>query len=253
MYLSLHNRSCYSFELALTRPDQLADFAARHGMSAIALTDRDGLYGAVGFQQACERAGVKPIFGLELALAEGVEVTLLARALKGYANLCRLASLRHLGEAAVSVRQVCEHAGDVVCLIGEMRNVECRMRNVECGMRSPVCNEENDFQHSAFSIQHSALILFDAFSERLYVELAIHRVEDVGPAGHFPDQLIGGGAAADLFPVDKPGNMIHHCIGNGSEHNSVGKVTRPDKPVRFVRIDDPDPCSGRGEGRGRIG
>ncbi|MCC7291028.1 MAG: DNA polymerase III subunit alpha [Phycisphaerales bacterium] len=175
MYLSLHNRSCYSFELALTRPDQLADFAARHGMSAIALTDRDGLYGAVGFQQACERAGVKPIFGLELALAEGVEVTLLARTLKGYANLCRLASLRHLGEAAVSVRQVSEHAGDVVCLVGGMKNAECRMQNAECGVRW-------DKQHSAFGIQHSASALHKAFEERLYIELAIHRVEDVTEA-----------------------------------------------------------------------
>ncbi len=158
MYLSLHNRSCYSFELALTRPDQLADFAARHGMSAIALTDRDGLYGAVGFQQACERAGVKPIFGLELTLAEGVEVTLLAQTRKGYANLCRLASLRHLGEAAVSVRQVCEHAGDVVGLVGT-------------NGKWPIANSE-----------WRANELREAFANRIYMELAIHRVEDVAEA-----------------------------------------------------------------------
>ena len=68
-FIHLHNRSAYSFGSALTRPRELAEFAAAHGMSAIALTDLHGLYAAVQFQQACERVGVKPIFGAELCIA----------------------------------------------------------------------------------------------------------------------------------------------------------------------------------------
>jgi DNA polymerase III subunit alpha len=53
VYISLHNRSAFSFGSALTLPQHLAAFAERYGMPAIALTDRAGLYGAVPFQQAC--------------------------------------------------------------------------------------------------------------------------------------------------------------------------------------------------------
>ena len=68
MFVSLHNRSSYSFGSSLTRPEQLATFAAQHGTPAIALTDLNGLYAAVEFQKACQRAGLKPIFGAELVL-----------------------------------------------------------------------------------------------------------------------------------------------------------------------------------------
>ena len=53
MYIALHNRSAYSFGSALTMPEQLVAFAAEHRMPAIALTNLNGLYAAVSFQQAC--------------------------------------------------------------------------------------------------------------------------------------------------------------------------------------------------------
>ncbi len=69
MYVSLCNRSAYSFGSALTTPRQLVEFAAAHGMPAVALTDLNGLYAAVQFQQGCHAAGIKPIFGAELRVA----------------------------------------------------------------------------------------------------------------------------------------------------------------------------------------
>ncbi len=70
MYVSLHNRSSYSFGSSVIPPAQLAAFAEFHGMPAVALTDLNGLYAAVPFQQACQKAGVKPIFGTELVVVD---------------------------------------------------------------------------------------------------------------------------------------------------------------------------------------
>ena len=61
-------RSCYSLRDGAIRPRELAAAAAAAGMSHVALTDRDGLYGAVRFAQACEKEGVTPVFGTDLAL-----------------------------------------------------------------------------------------------------------------------------------------------------------------------------------------
>ncbi len=109
MYVSLHNRSAYSFCSALTTVEQLVAFAAAYRMPAVALTDLDGLYGAIEFLKLCNDADVKPIIGVELTLADGLSITLLARDMDGYGNLCRLVSLRHLGEKPLRVEDLPAH------------------------------------------------------------------------------------------------------------------------------------------------
>src|SRR3982074_3181111 len=68
--------------------------AAQLGYKALAITDHDGLHGAMEFAQACAAAGVQPITGVELTLASG-HLTVLAEHERGYANLCRLIALAH--------------------------------------------------------------------------------------------------------------------------------------------------------------
>src|SRR4051794_40672424 len=78
-------------------PADLVTRAAEHGMSALALTDRDGLYGAVKFALACRSAGVRPIFGVDLAVAPALDVTVppaLATPLGGEASGARPPRLR---------------------------------------------------------------------------------------------------------------------------------------------------------------
>jgi error-prone DNA polymerase len=62
-------RSCFSMRDGAIRPRELAAAAAAAGMTHVALTDRDGLYGAVRFAQAAAAEGVVPVFGTDLALA----------------------------------------------------------------------------------------------------------------------------------------------------------------------------------------
>jgi error-prone DNA polymerase len=137
-FVHLHVASGYSLRHGASHPAALVERAAEHGMDALALTDRDGAYGVVKFAQACEGAGIRPIFGVDLAVQPAVptqavarrtparggafretdalpRITLLARDGRGWAALCRLISATHLagerGAPVTSLELVAEHAG----------------------------------------------------------------------------------------------------------------------------------------------
>ncbi|MFE4454740.1 DNA polymerase III subunit alpha [Streptomyces sp. NPDC056796] len=68
-FTHLHTASGFSLRYGASHPEQLAERAAERGMDALALTDRDSLAGAVRFARACEKAGIRPLLGAELAVA----------------------------------------------------------------------------------------------------------------------------------------------------------------------------------------
>ena len=67
-FVHLHVASGYSLRHGASHPAALVQRAADHGMDTVALTDRDGVYGAVKFVTACMRLGVRPILGADLAV-----------------------------------------------------------------------------------------------------------------------------------------------------------------------------------------
>src|SRR3954447_21273051 len=86
-------------------PKTIAERAAKLGFPAVALTDRNGLYGAMPFSEACIGKGVQPIIGATLGVARPLDIggeasidwlVLLAKDEQGYANLCKLVSSAHL-------------------------------------------------------------------------------------------------------------------------------------------------------------
>src|SRR3954471_13409210 len=68
MYVELHSSSAFSFLQGASLPEILIDRAADLGYPALALLDRDGVYGAPRFHKAALAAGIKPIIGAELTL-----------------------------------------------------------------------------------------------------------------------------------------------------------------------------------------
>ncbi|MFQ5675920.1 MAG: DNA polymerase III subunit alpha, partial [bacterium] len=66
------------------------------GMSALALTDHNGLYGTVEFYQICQEMGIKAIIGAQVSLMDGSSLVLLAKNTRGYQNLCRLITVAHV-------------------------------------------------------------------------------------------------------------------------------------------------------------
>ena len=91
-YAELHAWSNCSFLQGGSHPEELVERAAELGLTALALTDRDGLYGAVRFSAHARRRGVAAIIGSELTFEDGARIVLLVEDERGYANLCRLIS-----------------------------------------------------------------------------------------------------------------------------------------------------------------
>ncbi|HET9657236.1 MAG TPA: PHP domain-containing protein, partial [Kineosporiaceae bacterium] len=70
-FTHLHVASGYALRYGASTPAALVAAAQEHGMGALALTDRDGLYGAVKFVRACTAAKLAPILGADLAVEPG--------------------------------------------------------------------------------------------------------------------------------------------------------------------------------------
>jgi error-prone DNA polymerase len=99
-FVHLQVRSQYSLMRGVSRLEDLCLETRRRGMTALALTDIDGLYGAVRFWEIARAAGLQPILGAELTAAganrqAGERATLLAADRSGYTSLCRLLTRRH--------------------------------------------------------------------------------------------------------------------------------------------------------------
>jgi len=104
MYAELHCHSAYSFLDGASPPDELLAEAHRLGYPAVALTDRNGIYGSLAFAHAAQPLGMQAITGAEVTLSDGSHVVLLAETAQGYTNLCRLLTETHLGAERLDPR-----------------------------------------------------------------------------------------------------------------------------------------------------
>lgn len=146
-FTHLHVASGFSARYGASHPQDLVRRAAGLGMGVLALTDRDTAAGAVRHAKACRDAGIRPLFGVDLAVAAHgtatrpprrprtpvrggahvaeprLRVTLLARSATGWAQICRLISAAHArpvdGFPAASREALRECLGkDVMVLLG---------------------------------------------------------------------------------------------------------------------------------------
>ncbi|MBL9154612.1 MAG: error-prone DNA polymerase [Verrucomicrobiales bacterium] len=106
-YVELHARSAFSFHRGASHPETLARRAAELGCPALALTDRDGLYGSARAHHAAQEAGggFRALVGAEITLDDELALPVLVRTRTGYQSLCQLlthAKLRGLDPADVT-------------------------------------------------------------------------------------------------------------------------------------------------------
>jgi error-prone DNA polymerase len=95
-YIELHACSAFSFLRGGSFPEHLAERAAELEMPALALLDRNGVYGAQRFSVAAREQNVRPIVGSELTLEDGSVLPVLVKDRPGYKNLCELLTQAHL-------------------------------------------------------------------------------------------------------------------------------------------------------------
>jgi error-prone DNA polymerase len=152
VYIELHTASAFSFLQGASLPEALVDRAAELGYSAVALLDRDGVYGAPRFHKAARAAGIRPIIGAELTIAgagqagragsagnQTLEVRsvppvqplppiqpfvlpVLCESAEGYRNLCRLVTRMKMrapkGEGAIALEELDGCTAGLVALAG---------------------------------------------------------------------------------------------------------------------------------------
>lgn len=146
-FVHLRVASGYSLQYGAAHPSALVAKAVAQDMDTLALTDRDGLYGAVRFAKACLATGVAPIVGVDFgiehdhaelaqarvasrtpvrggAIRDGrlPRVVTFATSRRGWSSLCRLTSATHLagrrGEPVCSRELIAEHSAELVLLLG---------------------------------------------------------------------------------------------------------------------------------------
>ncbi len=153
MYIELHSRSAFSFLEGASLPESLIVACANLNMPAMALLDRDGVYGSPRFHMAAKKAKIKAHIGAEVtcegfpaskwqmpidslrqeskqkignwqsAIGNSFRLPLLVSSRLGYQNLCRLITKMKLrsakGEGAVREEELQEHAAGLICLTGD--------------------------------------------------------------------------------------------------------------------------------------
>jgi len=125
MYIELHSRSAFSFLEGSSLPESLITRCAELKMPAMALLDRDGVYGAPRFHIAAKKVGIKAHIGAEVTCVfENIDfrLPLLVSSRAGYQNLCRLITKMKLraakDEGAVCDHELQEYSAGLICLTG---------------------------------------------------------------------------------------------------------------------------------------
>ena len=124
-YIELHACSAFSFLRGASFPEQLAETAAELEMPALALLDRNGVYGAQRFSVAAREQNIRPIIGCELSIEDGGILPVLVKNRTGYRNLCELLTEAHLRsekeKCAVRWSELSQFAGGLVAFLGSAR------------------------------------------------------------------------------------------------------------------------------------
>ena len=216
-YSALWCKSCYSFLEGASHPDELVEEAHRMGLQAIALTDRDGVYGLVRAHMKAQELGMRIICGAEVTLHDGTCIILLAESREGYTNLCRLLSIGRLrspkGLSQVGVDEVCAHANGLVALWGGKRSLLAG--ELEPGLMAGPLRE--------------------AFDDRLYALLARHREAGEQRSEHrlreraarWGIPLVAGMEVLYHNPARRPLQDVMTCIRHGVTLATAGRLTNP--------------------------
>ncbi|PKP65888.1 MAG: DNA polymerase III subunit alpha [Alphaproteobacteria bacterium HGW-Alphaproteobacteria-7] len=172
-FVPLRVLSSFSMLEGAIDPKDIAKLAKERGFPAIAICDRNGLYGVMPFAAACKAEGVQPIIGALLGVArEGVAgsdarsidyLALLAQDDEGYGNLCHLVSQAHLDrplelDPHVTLADLEGHTGGLIALTGAG----------EGGLTRLLADGQAEAA-ARLATQLEAL-----FPQRLYIELARH-------------------------------------------------------------------------------
>src|ERR1051325_6643188 len=122
MFVELHGRSAFTFLQAGSAPEEMVEVVANLNHPAIAILDRNSVYGSVRQHLAAKKLGLRAHIGSEITCTDGAHYPLLCESQKGYQNLCRLVTRIKLrakkGEGAATPEEIAQFSDGLVCLAG---------------------------------------------------------------------------------------------------------------------------------------
>jgi error-prone DNA polymerase len=244
-YAPLWCKSNGSFLEGASQPEELVEQAHRFGLTALALTDRDGVYGIVRAHEKARELGVQLIVGAQVTVAEAAgapesTLVLLAQDREGYARLCRLLTAGRRrsakGESRVTWSEVCAQAGSLLALWG--------------GDRSRLAAETVPPDDVAGALR-------SAFGDRLYAMVARHRRD-----GEVVEEArVRTRAARYGLPVVAAVEVLYHtperrdlqdvltCLRHGVTLATAGRLIKPNAehalltPHAFAELYADDPAA----------
>jgi error-prone DNA polymerase len=223
-YIELHARSAFSFLRGSAQPEAVVARAAEVDMPALALCDRDGVYGSARAEHAAKEHGPRAIVGSEVTMEDGSVLPLLVESRTGYRNLCQMLTRAKLrapkGESRVEWEEMEGFAEGLVCLSGDaegplhraLRRGRAGLADAEEALRRLERIFGNDRVH--IELQRHRVRGEDWINARLVELAAFHRLPMLatnGPAYVARD----GRALCDAFtclrhhvPLDQAGSLL---------------------------------------------
>lgn len=266
-YVELHARSAFSFLEGASHPEALAEVAAQMEMPAMALLDRDGVYGAARFHLRAKRLGLKAHVGAELSIKmegkpEGVRLPVIATTREGYQNLCRIitnAKVRHGTKVEhVPIHMLADFAGTtagLICLTGD-----------ENGPLAHALSSQGETIRSANKCLEQLVALFGRTN--VYVELQRHfdrrqearnqRAIDLARQQGLP--LLATNGVRHATPVEREVLDAFTCLRHKRQLATVGRLLsinaerhlRPAKEMQRIFADVPEAIANTVELSNRI-
>ena len=228
-YAPLWCKSNGSFLEGASHPEELVEEAYRLGLSSLAITDRDGIYGIVRAHLKAQEVGIHLIIGSQITVDDGSTILLLVESHTGYRNLCRLVTKGRLrsekGSSSVSWTEVAEHQNGLIAL---------------------------------WRADHAPLdLLKDAFGNRLYALATRHRQDVDVPR----NQYLKEQAAKYGLPIVAGMEVLYHhrerrdlqdvltAIRHKTTVRSAGRLLKPNAeyglrtPIAFRELYADDPLA----------
>ena len=217
-YAALTCRSHFSFLEGASHPAELIERAARWGIEAIGLTDRDGLYGVVRAWDAAKDHHVRLIYGADVSVDDGSRITLLAMNRDGYGRLSQLITQGRMrctkGQSKVSWDEVCASSEGLIALWG----------GHDGALAQPALHPRLGGR------------LREAFGDRLYAMIWRHLWPPVDAS---PERYVRHHASRLGLPLVASTEVLYHCparralqdvltsIRHGTTLHAAGALLRP--------------------------
>src|SRR5947199_3712896 len=276
-YVELYACSAFSFLRGGSFPEQLAEVAAELKMPAMALLDRNGVYGAQRFSVAAREHGVRPIIGCELSMEDGGIFPVLVKDRTGYKNLCELLTQAHLrsekGECAVRWDELPQFAKGLVALFNaSLANYRASVSDANLARRFTEWSrgeasdmdgqvekptEQERASQTPYKPADRARFLIDVFGrENVFVEIQRHFIRgeeqinreliDLARANRLP--LLATNSAQYAKPYGREVLDVFTCIREHTHLDAAGKLLtqnaerhlKSDREMRAIFADFPE-------------